>query len=306
MGNKSKRKKFKTQTPLECFMAKAFYASMTDIGKRIPELHPLNMKKIAVFGLGCLGAPSALEFARAGVGFIHLVDYDFVDPATTVRWPIGFTAAGQKKTNVLSEFIRQNYPYTQCGATCFKVGQLRKSGSNMPSDKNVIEDILDCADLIYDCTVEFGVNHFLTDLASSHRIPYIGLSGTLGAWGGHIFRIRPWLGTGCWHCYLMACDDETIPEPPTAPKKDGQVQPVGCANPTFTGAGFDMLQVALMGVRMAVSTLCEGNDNAYPATKWDAMHISLRSEDGLMIQPKFDTYNIKPYQECKNCHGKCK
>ncbi len=310
MANKVKFKtntrKGKRDRPFQGYMAKAFYASPKELSKRIPELQPLREKTIAVFGLGCLGAPSALEFVRAGVGFIRFVDYDFVDPATTVRWPIGFSAAGRKKTDVLSEFIRENYPYVQCDAICFKVGQIREPGSGKPPDQKVIDDILDGVDLIYDCTAELGVQQFLTDLAGSHRIPYIGLSGTLGAWGGHIFRIRPWLGTGCWHCYLMACDDETIPEPPSAPEKDGQTQPVGCADPTFTGAGFDILQVALMGVRMAVSTICEGINGAYPSFDWDAVHIRLRSESGSLIAPKFDTYQIDPNPECQRCHGKSK
>jgi len=287
----------------EGYMAKAFYASPNDLARRTPELQALAEKTVAVFGLGCLGGPSVLEFARAGIRCLRLVDHDIVDPATTVRWPLGFMAAGQKKVKVLQEFIRRNYPYTECEPFDFKLGSVREPNSSRLSDQEFIAQILENADLIYDSTAEIGVQNFLTDFARDHGIAYIGVSGTLGGWGGKVFRIRVGNGKGCWFCYRIACCDGTIPEPPTALPERAIVQPVGCADPTFTGAGFDMLQIAIMGVRMAISTLCEGSENAYPVTEWDVVHISLRSEDGSMIAPKFDTYKIESNPECRNCHG---
>ncbi|HUT61375.1 MAG TPA: hypothetical protein VNA25_26300, partial [Phycisphaerae bacterium] len=153
-------------------------------------------------------------------------------------------------------------------------------------------------DLIYDATVEPGVQHFLTDYAWIHKIPYIGLSATLGGWGGKVFRVRPQTEAGCWFCYRLWCDDHSIPEPPSAPEGQGTVQPTGCADPTFTGAGFDILQVALMGVRMAVSTLCEGTSQSYPFASWDVVHIRLRGDDGALVPPRYDTYNITPHPLC--------
>ncbi len=306
MGNKSQKKLMPKKTKIGHYAAKVFYASPKDLAARIPELKPLRKKKVAVFGLGCLGAPSVLEFARAGIGCIRLVDYDIVDPATVVRWPIGFTAAGNKKVTVLQEFINKNYPYTECDAFDFKVGAVRSidSEKSLPADQETLEKIVAGVDLIYDGTAEWGVQHFLTDYASICQIPYIGLSGTWGAWGGRVVRIIP-NRTGCWSCYRLACKESIIPEPPCAPdeQKKGLVQPTGCADPTFTGASFDMLQIALMGVRMAVSTLCEGVADAYPPITYDIVHIHLRSKDGLLIPPIFNTYETSPNPECPNCHG---
>jgi len=287
-------------------MARAFYASPKDLAARIPELQRLHKKTIVLFGLGCLGAPSALEFARAGVGFVRLVDYDIVDPATTVRWPIGFTASGEKKIHVLSKFIRQNYPYIQCDCFDFKIGGVRNidSEKSLPMDQRVIEEIVTGADLIYDCTTEWGVQHFLSDYASIYKIPYIGLSGTWGAWGGRVVRIVP-NRTGCWSCYRLACKEGIIPEPPCAPDEEGKglVQPTGCADPTFTGASFDMGQIALMGVKIAVSTMCEGIAGGYPSFEWDAVHIGFRSSNGSLIAPTFVTFKIEPNTNCPRCHG---
>src|SRR5687768_13956291 len=58
----------------------------SDLLSRAPELAPLPNKKVVIVGLGCLGSTTAMSLARAGVGELHLVDHDFVDPATTGRW----------------------------------------------------------------------------------------------------------------------------------------------------------------------------------------------------------------------------
>lgn len=283
------------------YTVKAFYASPEDLAKRIPELWPLQGKTIAVFGLGCLGAPSVLEFARAGIKCVRIVDYDVVDPGTIVRWPLGFSVASQRKTDALKNFISTNYPYTKCEPFPFKVGSVRLEPQK-ESNQELVRKVLYGVDLVYDCTTEIGVHHFLSDYAWHEKIPYIGVAGSLGGWGGRIFRVRPFQNTGCWFCYEKACEDGIIKDPPADPKPDSTFQPAGCGDPTFTAAGFDMLQIAITGVRVAVSTLCEGELNAYPVFEDDAIHICLRNQDGKLIQPVFDTYKIPPLSECVNCN----
>jgi len=292
----------KESVPVNHCLAKVFRAGPEDLAARVPELRPLRTKTIAVFGVGCLGAPSVFEFARAGARCLRFVDYDVADPATAVRWPLGFAAAGLKKVNGLHSYICRNYPFTRSEPFDLKIGTVRER-LDRPSDQAVIEQVTRGADLIYDTTAELGVQNYLTDYARAHSLTYIGVSGTLGAWGGKVFRIRPQTGSPCWYCYRHACDDGTIPEPPSAPDQEGTVQPIGCADPTFTGAGFDMLQVALMGVRMAVSTLCEGS-SAYPSYGSDVVHMRFRDSDGGLITPMFQAYDLTTHEKCPLCHGK--
>ncbi len=40
--------------------------------------------------------------------------------------------------------------------------------------------------------------------------------------------------------------------------------PRGCADPTFTGAGFDVATIALQGVRLVVGTLAGSIPGGYP------------------------------------------
>jgi hypothetical protein len=45
-----------------------------DVRLRAPELNGLEARKVALFGLGCIGAPSALALARAGCGELVVID----------------------------------------------------------------------------------------------------------------------------------------------------------------------------------------------------------------------------------------
>lgn len=270
-----------------------------DVAERIPELFPLCEKKVAVFGLGCVGAPSAIELARAGVGHIAILDSDFVDPPTTTRWPLGISAAGLNKVDVISDFIRRNYPYTKVTQYLHRLGAARLGHPTDRSDHQVLREMLQTTDLIYDATAEFGVQHVLSEHAWQMKIPYVSVDATQGGWGGRVFRSKPNGVAGCWICFQKALTEGRIEPPPYNPA--GSVQPQGCGDPTFTGAGFDLLQVALTGVRIAVSTLCDGVPDAYPAISWDAMVMGFRDKHGSLISPQFTTFVLPRDPVCPRC-----
>lgn len=284
------------------YLAKVFYASPGDMAARIPELYPLRNRRVALFGVGCLGAPISLELARAGIAELRIVDRDTVDPCTTVRWPFGLSAAGQGKAEFLGRKIGEEYPYTQTKSWDWHLGRVRQGDSK--SDQELLAEVTRDVDLICDTTAEIGVQLFLSEYAWENNLVYVGVCGTRGGWGGKVFRFRP-ERPGCLFCYRTACAEEGgIPEPPAAPAASGEIQPTGCADPTFTGAGFDMLEVALAGARTVVSTLCEGKDQAYPAMNWDATHIGFRDDEGNMIPACQTGFNIPPHPDCRRCNDR--
>lgn len=272
----------------------------TDAAVRTPELQGLKEKSIAVFGVGCLGSTSVLEFARAGIGDLRLIDHDFVDPATMGRWPLGLIEAGRNKVYAIADFLKKNYPATQIKPYFHHVGAVRGT-SNSESDNSFIEKSVSDASLIYDATTEIGVQHYLSTLARNLEIPYIAVTGTYGAWGGTILSIIPGQTQGCWMCYRYACNDGTIQEPPSDPQ--GKVQPRGCGEVTFTGAGFDMAEISLAGVRMAVSTLCNRHQDGYPSSPWDVLTIVFRDESGQLVVPRFTDYRLESHPKCPLCHS---
>lgn len=275
-------------------------AGSNDLQARVPELWPLRDKSIAIFGVGCLGAPCALELARAGIAHLRLVDFDHVEPATVVRWPIGFTAAGLPKVVVLQHHIESNYPWTRVSPHPWRVGTVplgeRIDG---PLESELTQSIMNGASLILDATAELGVQQYLAEYAKDNSIPYVCVSGTGGAWGGKIFRYIPGEATGCWLCYRRALMDGTIAVPSSRP--DDDVQTTGCADPTFTGTNFDMMPAAMVAVRFAVSTLCSGVEGGYPALPWDVMTVELRDAAGAPLEPRYRGYRLGKDPNCPSC-----
>ena len=279
----------------QAYFARSSRVGETDVGARVPEFSTLRQKKVAVLGLGALGAPSALEFARAGIGEIRIMDGDIVEPATTVRWPMGLEAAGRSKVDVLSALIRANYPYTAVITANCMFGALPGLGG---TDLNNYDKFLSGVDLIYDATAEAGIHYLLSEIARERRLPYVAISATPGAWGGRVVRILPNVTQGCWVCLREAITDGSIPSPPG--DNVGTVQIAGCADPTFTGSNFELGHIALLGARFAVSTLCADSPDGFPdQDDVDVAVLTLREKRTLVL-PSWTGHKLQRHPSCKN------
>jgi molybdopterin/thiamine biosynthesis adenylyltransferase len=248
---------------------------------------------IVLAGVGGLGAPSALEFARAGVRELRLIDADYVDPGTSVRWPLGLGAAGLPKVGALKSFIEAHWPYTRVVAIDHRIGGIRQPGE--PPEEEIVLSALSEASLVYDATAEWGVQHFLSDLSREEGMPYVCTWTAAGAWGGLVARVSPDPVAPCWRCLMYALEQGEIPSPPFDP--EGEVQPVGCADPTFTGSGFDLGLVGLLGVQLAASTVAGDGEGAYPGCDWDVA-LMIHRRERQRLTPAIETYPLKRWSEC--------
>jgi len=89
-----------------------------------------------------------------------------------------------------------------------------------------------------------------------------------------------------------------VPTPLHDPR--ATLQPVGCANPTFTGAGVDVQIISLMAARTAIATLCVGVENGYPNVDWNVAIVRLRSPEGRLIAPQWEVMTIGRQPNCRN------
>jgi hypothetical protein len=206
---------------------------------------------------------------------------------------------GRLKGDVIRDIIERDYPHTKITRFTHRLGGVRTGHPQEVSDEEVLRKMTTNVSLLYDATAELGIQDFLSAYAQEMKSPYICVSGTFGGWGGKVVRIDPNHTEGCWMCYKLAWQDSNIPDPPSNPK--GVIQPAGCGDPTFTGAGFDLVQVALTGVRLAVSTLCAGHAGGYPPADWDVMTIAFRNEAGQLIPPEFKGYKLTKHPKCPRC-----
>ena len=76
----------------------------------------ISAARVAVCGLGGLGSNIAIALARAGVGHLHLVDFDRVDLTNLNRQQYAVGQLGQYKTDALRETLSLVSPY--CDVTC--------------------------------------------------------------------------------------------------------------------------------------------------------------------------------------------
>jgi hypothetical protein len=280
------------------YVVRGHRLSGEDLGARIPALRGLADKHVAVVGLGGLGSFIAVELARAGVGELTILDGDGVEAGNTVRWPVGLTAVGHRKVDVIAAWIANEHPYTTVHKVDGRIGHVgpldRPGGRRTASELDVLGEIIEQADLVIDATAELGVQHLLTELASGR--PQLHVWSTQGAAGGAVVRIDG--SAGCWLCLQHALNDGSI----AVPTADAQstVQPRGCASPTFTGAAFDLALVSNQAVRMAVATLLGKAD---PAA--DVCLLSLRDDDGSpLAAPSWTTHPLPVSATCGACRSR--
>lgn len=262
--------------------------------ERIPtqlRLHTgcLSGKALALFGLGAIGSPSGVGFAKAGMGELCLVDDDIVEPGTVVRWELGLDAAGLYKAPALAGYVARNWPYTEAKPFVWRVGSpLHEQIDELDAMNQALQDV----DLIYDATAELGIQYLLASIAGEHQLPYVAVSATAGGWGGLIPRIHPQLTERCWICHRLHLQDGSIPRPSADP--NDHIQPTGCAETTFVGSAFDLEEVASQGVRSTVESLVEPD----PAQWWDVAVGTFRSESAGKVTPSWRTYKLIRHPRC--------
>lgn len=66
---------------------------------------------VAVCGLGGLGSNAAISLARAGVGTLHLIDFDKVDISNLHRQQYAVSQLGMYKTEALKQTLSEISPY---------------------------------------------------------------------------------------------------------------------------------------------------------------------------------------------------
>lgn len=268
--------------------------------ERAPMLQPLRSKNVLLFGAGSLGAPVALHLARAGIGGLTVVDHDYLQVGNTIRWPLGWQYAGQDKIEALITHIRSNYPYTNVDGRKIFLGFPNFDESSVAgpmSDYETLYERILATDVVIDASASFRVSHFLSDLAHHLRKPYIWLTTTHGCAGGIVGRHVPNSGYGCWNCHNLRLTDHSLPLPP---ELEGEgIQPGGCSQATFIGAGIDSEEIALLASRLAVSTLAQGTEG-HLDFDWN-VGVCEVYRDGRPIAPSWHTSSLAVHPDCHIC-----
>jgi len=283
--------------PATYWIVRAGRAGRDDLAARVPALAGLAEKAVAVVGVGALGGTMVDQLARAGIGRINTLDPDNLDPGNTVRHSAYLDQSGWPKAAGVGSNAIRRMPYTEADCAVIPLGLVRESADQI-SDADELDRILDGVHLVIDASAEFAVHHLLSDEARRRGLPYLCVTATPGGWGGTVLLVEPETD-GCWFCFARHVEDKTIPTPPA--DQSGPIQPAGCADPTFTGTGFDLDLVSLHAVRVAVAALLRNVPDGYAAPPDDVAVLALRSSDGTPTLPTWTGYQLVRHPHCP-CH----
>lgn len=266
-----------------------YRAGIGDVGGRVPSVGVLRNKTVAVFGLGAIGAPLAMELARNGCRKIIVLDHDFVEPGNSIRWPLGSSAWGRRKVSVLKEFVEREYPATIVQAVTHHIGAaaVQEGTGNL----DVLPGIIAEADLVVDATASSGVSRLLADLCQRGAKMMVSAYATASLKGGVVAVYHP--ASGCPTCREFAYHAGGIQKPPGSGESEALRQPPGCAELTFTGASFDLQELSLAAVRTVVDVLTR------PSSYQGSVINTLSLDDGTRpAPPSWKADPLPPMREC--------
>lgn len=150
--------------------------SREEVIKALSQRHGEELQKkfsgarAAVCGLGGLGSNIALALARAGLGTLHLIDFDRVELSNLNRQQYSFSQLGLYKTEALRENILSAAPYCRVIIDTVRINE--SNFSNLLSMDGIICEALDRAE-----EKAMLVNNILEAFPDKYIIAASGMAG---------------------------------------------------------------------------------------------------------------------------------
>jgi molybdopterin/thiamine biosynthesis adenylyltransferase len=171
----------------------------------------LAASRVAIVGCGALGTVAAEQLARAGVGFLRIIDRDFVDETNL-----------QRQTLFSEDDARQALP--KAVAAKAALGRINSSVAVQAIvadlDAGNVIKLIDGCDLVIDGCDNFHTKHVLNDACCKLGMPWI-YGACVGSYGLSM-PIVPG-DTACLHCL-----QDQLPAPGETPTCDtaGVIAPI--------------------------------------------------------------------------------
>lgn len=165
----------------------------------------LRDSRVAIVGLGATGAVTASLLARAGVGFLRLIDRDFVEPSNLQR-QILFDEADAAAVLPKAEAARRKLAQCNADAHCeAAIADL------VPA---TAAELLGGVDLLLDATDNFETRYLLNDYAVREGVPWI-YSAAIGAYAATM-NILPKPAAASIFAHSALAEPGPAPYEPTA------------------------------------------------------------------------------------------
>lgn len=171
----------------------------------------LRDARVVLIGCGALGAAHAEALTRAGVGFLRIVDRDFVEMSNLHR-------------QTLFDESDANFRVPKAAAAKRRLSEINSSITVEPVIEDVnnsnVESIIDGCDIVLDGTDNFQIRYLVNDACVKHKNPWI--YGAAVSSYGTTMTVFPG-ETPCLRCVF-----EEIPAAGSAPTCDtaGVILPI--------------------------------------------------------------------------------
>ncbi|MSS64426.1 sulfur carrier protein ThiS adenylyltransferase ThiF [Velocimicrobium porci] len=130
----------------------------------------ISKARVAIIGLGGLGSHIAIELARCGIGELHIVDYDVVEPSNLNRQAYRMSHLGIPKVEALEQEIKQVNPFV-------KVTAERKKIDETNIEQVLQRDMIICEAVDNPKTKAMIVNEVLTIYPEKWLVAASGMAG---------------------------------------------------------------------------------------------------------------------------------
>ena len=134
----------------------------------------LKKVKVCILGLGGLGSNVAVLLARAGIGYLKLVDFDIVEASNLNRQQYRISHIGMKKTEAIKTIIKEINPFVEIDTLDIKVD--RENILSIVGDIEIVVEAFDVAE-----TKAMTIEELLT---SGNKI-LVSASGMAGLGSGN-------------------------------------------------------------------------------------------------------------------------
>ena len=147
---------------------------------------------VMVVGLGGLGCPAALYLASSGVGRLLLNDFDVVDPTNLARQILYRDAdVGKRKVDAAHDALAAANPAVE----------LVRHDARL--DAKALREVMAGADVVLDCSDNFGTRFSLNDACAATGTPLV--SGSAIRFDGQVVSFS--LTDGRGPCYACLYDE---------------------------------------------------------------------------------------------------
>jgi ubiquitin-like modifier-activating enzyme 5 len=197
----------------------------------------LRRRRVAVVGVGGLGALSAEILARCGVGQLALFDYDRVEEANLNRLVYRQSQVGMPKVEAITAHLAEANPEVAVTAHAHDV----TDGAGFAA----LREELRACDLVLGCVDTFAVRLFLNAQCVAAKVPLVDGGASTDGVNGSVHVILPGK-TPCYRCNRPALRD---------PAEDRTVRRDGSGTCHFTSLPTTMAVVASLQCQEALKVL---------------------------------------------------